>query len=313
MPPGMFRLCLAAAVVLAHISTIDCGRLAVMIFFFLSGYWTTRIWNEKFDSNHTLKFYLSRFLRIYPLYIIVMISLCILLSQPISPTQISLLGVASSDKDLTGVSWSLDVELQYYLLVPFIAAYSGSARLQTLALSIIAAVFGWWAFSEYDIRNVFMYIPAFTLGAMVFSNNWKPSERTANWSIVAFIVFTLITMTTPFWNSRSPQPFNHDFWAFLWMLPLLPYAARSLTVRSNKLDRHLGNLSFPLYLVHLPIIRYFNSEMGSQSFTAKGISVASAILLTLALYFLIDRPLDRVRVRLTETKVARPEDASPTV
>src|SRR5687767_14209135 len=151
IPPGMFRLFLAAAVVLAHVSSIDCGRLAVMIFFFLSGYWTTRIWKEKFGEKYTANFYWARYLRIYPLYIIVMISLCILLSKPVSLSQITLLGVASTDKDLTGVSWSLDVELQYYLLVPLVAAFSRSAQIQAFGLSVLAAVAGWWVFFQYDI------------------------------------------------------------------------------------------------------------------------------------------------------------------
>ncbi len=51
LPPGQFRLLLAFAVVLSHISNFDVGRLAVMLFFALSGYWTARIWEEKFEAR----------------------------------------------------------------------------------------------------------------------------------------------------------------------------------------------------------------------------------------------------------------------
>ncbi|HEX5264198.1 MAG TPA: hypothetical protein VFW13_11760, partial [Phenylobacterium sp.] len=49
--PGAFRLILAAAVAVSHVSRLDIGRLAVLLFFFLSGYWTARIWAEKFQSS----------------------------------------------------------------------------------------------------------------------------------------------------------------------------------------------------------------------------------------------------------------------
>ena len=57
------------------------------------------------------------------------------------------------------------------------------------------------------------------------------------------------------------------------MIPLLPYVARSLTVKSSKLDRHLGNLSYPLYLVHLPLIWFVRAHWG-ESVPIKLFSVA---------------------------------------
>jgi len=84
------------------------------------------------------------------------------------------------------------------------------------------------------------------------------------------------------------------------MLPLLPYVARSLTVRSSPLDRHLGNLSFPLYLVHYPLIDGFALAFG-QGTPVRVVAVAVAVIVAIAVYLGIDRNLDRWRVRLTES------------
>ena len=70
LPPGLFRLLLAAAVLLSHLSRFDVGRLAVLLFFYLSGYWVTRVWQAKFGPRATLRFYAARYLRIAPLYLL---------------------------------------------------------------------------------------------------------------------------------------------------------------------------------------------------------------------------------------------------
>src|SRR4051812_48778350 len=72
MPPGAFRLLLAALVVASHITHFDIGRIAVLLFFYLSGYWVTKVWVEKFGQRNTLRFYAARYLRIAPLYLLVM-------------------------------------------------------------------------------------------------------------------------------------------------------------------------------------------------------------------------------------------------
>jgi len=50
-PPGLFRFLLALAVVVSHLSKLDIGRMAVLLFFFLSGYWVSKIWITKFETQ----------------------------------------------------------------------------------------------------------------------------------------------------------------------------------------------------------------------------------------------------------------------
>jgi len=84
------------------------------------------------------------------------------------------------------------------------------------------------------------------------------------------------------------------------MLPLLPYVAHSLTIRSSKLDRHFGNLSYPLYLVHFATIAVITGAFGHGMPVKLG-AIALACVLTLALYVIVDRRVDRWRVRVTES------------
>ena len=123
--PGLFRVMLALMVVASHMSNLEIGRPAVFIFFILSGFWVMRMFCEKYHSNRTvLPFYLSRLLRIgLPFLAAFLIYWSVLLAQgtPLDPSLakgLLLLGVASHHQDVLGISWSLDIELQFYLMIP---------------------------------------------------------------------------------------------------------------------------------------------------------------------------------------------------
>jgi peptidoglycan/LPS O-acetylase OafA/YrhL len=300
LPPGAFRLLLAFAVVLSHVSRIDVGRLGVLLFFFLSGYWTARIWAEKFDGRRWGRFYAARYLRIAPLFLLATLAAAWIRGWDLRLENFTLLGMASSSNDPTGVSWSLDVELQFYLLVPLIAVAVARAPPGSVLACLPLAALGWWIQTQFGIVIVLKYLPAFVLGTLTFAKAWKPGAGTAYASLAAFAAMTLLTSATPFFLSTSPNPFDQDIWSFLWMLPLLPYVAHSLTIRSSKLDRDLGNLSYPLYLVHFAAIAVLTEAFGT-SMASKALAVAVAVAVSVAAYLWIDRPIDRLRVRLTES------------
>ncbi|MBT0570187.1 acyltransferase [Curvibacter sp. CHRR-16] len=76
---GFLRFLLAMTVVFAHLHFIHPifgdSRFAVQMFFIISGFYISMIWSEKYSSlkSPISAFYLSRALRIYPLYYIVLI------------------------------------------------------------------------------------------------------------------------------------------------------------------------------------------------------------------------------------------------
>lgn len=307
LPPGAFRLTLALMVIVSHISRFDVGRLAVLLFFLLSGYWTARIWSEKFGPGATLRFYASRYLRIAPLYFLALAAGAALLGQHLHVENLTLLGVASTLRDPTAVSWSLDVELQYYLLLPAILAVLVSGSVWSVISVLALSLLGWVLKGTLGLATVLMYLPAFAIGATIYAKAWKPTERTATISLAAFLVVTALVLLTPFGSKTAPQPFDHDIFDFVWMLPLVPYVARSLTMRSSKLDRAVGNVSYPLYLFHAMTITMFEQALPGYGW-AKLLGAAVAVLLAVGIYRLVDRPVDRWRVRLTE---GRGMDSTP--
>ena len=128
--PGFFRLFLASVVFLHHLSSFAIGSMAVLVFFVLSGYWITKMYNEKYTlkKNTYFAFVISRVLRLFPIFVVAsMIQYSTLEFLNIdtklylsSLSNYIMLGYNLIENKLVGPAWSLDIELQYYLLFPFI-------------------------------------------------------------------------------------------------------------------------------------------------------------------------------------------------
>jgi peptidoglycan/LPS O-acetylase OafA/YrhL len=292
-PPGAFRLLLAFLVLISHSSRLDVGLLAVLLFFLLSGYWVRRIYQSEFEGRRWLTFYVSRWLRIAPLYFIVALVAAIARGLPLGWENLTIFGIASTGRDPTGVSWSLDVELQFYLLAPLVFQFS-RRRVLSAAVIAVLAVLGWWVKARYGIVTVFMYLPVFAVGSLVAETGWRPDRNGALASLAGFILTTVLILLIPstavFLNKEKPHPLDDGLFGMLWMLPLLPYVAASLWSRSGPRDRDIGNWSYPLYLVHYPLIAFVVAH--GQT---KWIGVALAPLVALALYYGPDRLFERLR------------------
>lgn len=160
--PGALRLILAKTVVMHHVTRyFPFGTTAVYIFFILSGYWVTRIWQERHagSPNHTFyaqsyyRFIASRSLRIFPLYWLCLIAdLCIfyLLGQNTPLFEHSrpqaydltvlatLLALPVLPYKVVNPAWSLAVELQYYLIAPAVFLILNGRKLSTQVFLLIS-------------------------------------------------------------------------------------------------------------------------------------------------------------------------------
>lgn len=309
--PGLFRLILALAVLVSHVSKIEIGRIAVLLFFYLSGYWVTRLWRTRFSDGRLLAFYGSRFVRIWPLYIVSLVITVWILGGDLGLRNILILGVASKAPDPLYVSWSLDVELQFYLILPVAAWLLTKPWRAAQALLVVAVTAGgWWLNHLTGVVTVAQYLPAFVLGLLTWQYDWRPGPRAAALSLIAFLAGSALLAIRPetriYLTEGEPDPLDWDVFAFLWMLPLLPYVAHSLTLPSGALDRRLGELSYPLYLIHMLVIVIAANLVG-RDLGARVLACGLAVIVALVLYRLLDRPIDAWRQRVFEPKPLEPD------
>lgn len=277
----------------------------------LSGYWVTRQYDRKYsrEPRPIRSFYIARFLRLWPAYVIALLltvlmrNLLGLGNDPVWPVALPLLGIASHSHDPLGVSWSLDIEMQFYLIAP-VLAYLLSSRLGTLLviasllpLSILGVVFKGLVGPE----TVAITLSAFVSGAVIhawglrFSGLWAIASVLAAVAALAAFHMGLGGLPIPKQSVRfGLEGVQQSLCVGLLLVPLVGYAVRQ---PSNGLDRIAGDFSYSLYLVHYPFFTIVRQLAGGNvGDGGKLAMIAAAFLLSIAFFMLVDRPLERWRL-----------------
>lgn len=314
LQPGFFRVALATAVVLSHLSNLEIGRPAVFAFFALSGFWVMRMYDERYaGSGGAGVFFISRLLRIWLPFAVAYLGFLAIKAigfgegEPHALASLGILGIASSGNDVLGVSWSLDIELQFYLLVPLVwlllqALDQRGVRPATplLAAAIPLTALGWWLGFTYGLWTVLAYLPGFLAGLLIWHSGWRPERRIALLSIAAFFLAAILLWiahpeTRAFLEKDTPNLFHEDWLGMGWVALLVPFIAYNVRQRSDWLDQHLGNFSYALYITHWPVIWIVRRAVEAGPATEKVVALLAVALVAVAFYILVDRNAERLR------------------
>lgn len=126
-----------------------------------------------------------------------------------------------------------------------------------------------------------------------------------------------VTLCHPDWRellgpeaTRTANPeLQHLNTLFCGALALLaaPYAALTLEYPSPPIDRHFGNLSYVLYLIHYPIqmsLDWAGPSISASPLILGALQIAAIITGALVLYVCIDVPSEHWRRHFLEKKGA---------
>jgi peptidoglycan/LPS O-acetylase OafA/YrhL len=317
LPPGALRLLLAGLVVWSHFAMLagvplltPLEGVGVFGFFFLSGYWVACLWDSRYVHTRAplLTFCLSRALRIYPQATIVTLLMFVLVGATWSNLVWNLLlfGVQFGGA-IDPPVWTLGLELQFYAIAPLLFVVLRN-RYVLAAVLVLGMVF----FVRFCLgltgTYIYHFIVPFALG-IVYS--YKPRHdlavKLAPWSLLAVVVFAVATnfdAVKPF----VPLDYRSDavrrLTVMFFHLISLPFVAASLSIRSTPFDRALGDLAYPVYLLHWPMFVLASLIPPIAGVPAAlGLTAASS----LAMFWLVDRPLEALRHSVIERRsLARP-------
>ncbi len=310
--PGALRAILASAVYVSHVSRFSIGRSAVFAFFILSGYWMT-VTQKELRFGDLAAFWANRMLRIWPLLIVsCIVSLVFFSWVGVShgglASTLWLFGLSTRKGDFLGVAWSLDIEVQFYLILPFIILACNnnllSARLGTL-LTLSALGVG-ILLMQHDIVTVLFYLPPFAVGIGLAYRRWNPTrmQMMAGGLISLALTVAAIALKDEI-RLRKFGAAEFDCAYMVITIAMTPFIAKILTRKSGPTDKILGDLSYPFYLVHFPQIQVMRTLFASP-LIFKTVSYVSSAALAFVLYAIVDRPLERLRKRMHATsKLAR--------
>ena len=322
-------------------TSLEIGRVAVTTFFFISGFLMPLTFDAHYRAYGVLagsqKFYANRFLRIYPIYwaslAVTMIAVFFcgtpLLEHATAPGDLGRIGTHLSNLLLLGLNqtriwggdfrfnppaWTLDVELQYYILVPFLlwaAAYS-----RRWAAVVLAALGGSSAYllirptGLVDIdRSLLAWASFFLLGySFYLSPVLQSLALRKRWVAPAIVVLAVVARF-----SRSPNV------AILSItIACMMVSAHLLVLQRNRgfgsLDRLLGDLSYPTYILHwicVQLLMYWlgdNFVRGGPVARFSTLLVLNVLMSTLVAYAslrAIGDPIEMLRRRIRDGRTIR--------
>lgn len=275
------------SVVLFHsgVSFLPGGFIGVDIFFVISGFLIGGIISREITAGRFsfYQFYLRRIRRIAPALFFMMAILLLLgyiLLSPLEFSQLAKYSVAvfisvpnmllmksgdyfSSDSDLNPLlmTWSLGIEEQFYVVLPFIlllaARFKRSMAGVILVLSIASLAACLWL-TPTDSTHAFYLLPtrAWELGAGVLLALWQPQPIVGRGANLCNLLGWLLIVGSAMFLTR-----DDDFPGWLAMLPVaagcLMIGARgrlNQLLLENRVMRFIGTVSYSWYLWHWPLL-----------------------------------------------------------
>lgn len=303
---GGLRFVLAWVVLTVHVQCfgpapaltgfVELGSgAAVLLFFVISGYSIGHSY-----ASHPDGFYGRRLDRIYPVYVFSLVLAAavfivygpavsagnILVESPRTPLPLLahfgfLQGILVRPIASNGALWSLSCEVIFYLLTP------AFARLPSRVLAI-AATLSWCAFLWAELAMHVVYQRAIWGGPAVLTA-WAwlggfllARDRNNLWLRRCLLVGGLGAVGAIQDDAARLSPL---LWA-AGILLLCEAPSLKIPVRIAAAMSYLGELSYPLYAVHWPVLVMVLAAHGK----AWGLAVAAAFTVALTTYHLIDQP-----------------------
>jgi peptidoglycan/LPS O-acetylase OafA/YrhL len=308
--PGALRMTLALAVFLHHTTKFNLGMAAVLIFFVLSGYWVATMWTKTYSKTtwSYFTFLVSRMWRVTPVFALCSaIAWALLWWRGDAPenvgglihqlfSNVMILGYNSLSYQANVPGWSLDMEIQFYLVAPaviFLVSRNIYAVLGCVALSLLAPRFGGSA-------TVLPFLYFFGVGVAAATHDLKPSPRLAYGSLVASMA-ALVLCAALFFTGLEPATATQVVFGnksnLLIAVMMTPWAIYTTQQKSGATDRMVGDMSYIFYLLHWSALGAIGT--GEGSYGARFLLCVEAMVVVLGASYLIwllfDRPIGKLR------------------
>ena len=200
--------------------------------------------------------------------------------------------------------WTLGLEAAFYLLVPWL----NRCRTLTLALLALAILLlhiaGMYVFGLRGDPWTYRFFP-FELAIFLFG---MLAYRTMTAGFVtrrkAITFAALVTAAIAY--HYIPGGGSEKRWAYVVVFALSVPTIFQFS-KASAFDRWIGDLSYPLYIVHLLAFAVVRKFIAGDWLVP--IELAAAIACALAITLLIERPIDRLRDRLSKPPQSLPAEA----
>lgn len=314
---------------------IAAGNTGVTLFFVLSGFLLVRPFIAALRRNSPLdvkNFIYARILRVVPLYYVAVLVAWTVTQNSEALKALLFINIGFGVFPFSVPWWSLCVEAQFYLILPLTMLLLRKSWGQIFFICGLIAWLGvrlflihspGWLDTNAPLANsIFGRGSAFLLGGLLaWFHHTQANERFSRSTLAAnglFFSSLAALLTLLAWYGEVGQrkagefmPLYHDLEASLWALVLLASLSPSIWLKAvfiNPLAKHLGTISYSLFLIHLPVQFYllYPAITGKQPLHSMqpdiwlriAISALASWLLAILAYRYIERPFLMLKSRL---------------
>jgi peptidoglycan/LPS O-acetylase OafA/YrhL len=314
------------------------GWMGVDLFFVLSGLLITGILlDTKQSEGYFGKFYARRCLRIWPLYYSALLFMFVIVpllrpsdahtvfearsqpwwSYPIF-LQNFLVPIPTMATGLLGVTWSLAVEEQFYLVWPLVVWMCNEAQLRKIAIAVICvspALRYYLSLHQVNIySNTFCRLDGLMAGALlalvIRSAGFLPEKfLTGAW--ITFLVSAPLAFVGEAFHARWIG-FSFIALASVSFVYLALFSTQKWlhTLLTNRFLVYTGTISYGIYLLQkIPLDAAKAVHLDQHQFLALPITAAATYALAAISWNLLEKPILGLK-RFFEEKAVRPEQAN---
>lgn len=295
----------------------DLGKHGVKLFFVLSGYLMLRsLRNVIPNSKNYWRYIGKRFLRIYPAYIVSLVIFYMFSEHDFVQliTHVFLVQTYSA-KTFGGINyayWSLSVEFIIYFILPYFIWRRTTNNIPKFTLMVIALSASWQIIggflrakfgfdSDYNFSSMFYFIsalPAFIIG--MFYKELKENKLTEiGLKLISglAILDVLLSVLDCFLDLSVINISRHMMhgsigyicYGALFGRFLHSKTSENILARSGfKILAKLGEISYSVYLWHLPVLLFFVHHFGAK-FSVIYAALVSIFLIAVISYSLIEK------------------------
>jgi peptidoglycan/LPS O-acetylase OafA/YrhL len=341
---------LALWVMIFHLLSVPViGGYAVFAFFILSGFLMTLIMHESYGYNISgfKKYALNRFLRLYPMYwavAIVSIAIIFIVSEDYSILYKSsirypetLYELSSNalmifpnlipwtfEPRLSPPTWALTIELFFYLCIGL-----GLSKTKKITCIWLLVSVGYFVISylfmldgAHRYGTILAASLPFSLGSAAYHFRYEIYRLIQKFSVLSPVIVLILFIINGFVMSFISfiEVTNYKYFVeigkylnmMLATVCVVSFYFNSSSILINKkLDKFLGDFSYPIYLLHWQcgvLASYLLFDIPTRGFSSESMrSLGLALFITIALSYLfillVDENVSKIRQRIKNKNI----------
>jgi peptidoglycan/LPS O-acetylase OafA/YrhL len=335
---GYLRTFLALSVLVVHgygpVPPFVFGFAAVLLFYIISGFYMAMVINEKYSKLEKWwrTFYASRFLRLYPVYFVILVMTIAFnklagspdlfssafMNQVGWPTWVLLVlsnftGIGLDLYPVAGlpdwrivlIAWTITIEVEFYLFAPFLVKRP---------IWAIAAVLGALLALRFEVNWTSRYLLGppvgcfFVLGVLAYRirHDFRLERFDAPLALGGLLALPVLGYFVGIHTAKDLDV--PEFWLFYIVFAIfIPFLFGA--TKRWRFAAQVGEMSYPLYLVHLftfIAVTWAVGQLHNGSGPGLwqlgpvigGTAISLAIVASVLLHIGIERPFDRLRAKL---------------